>query len=97
MACNVSLVIPHYNEAERLQLMEDGLVEFAKACNGLQVEALLVDDGSRDETLSGLKKTAADFPGKYGVAPEAFSLRAIALEQNSGKGAALQRLVFAFH
>ena len=91
MACHVSLVIPHYNEAERLHLMEDGLVEFAKACNGLQTEALLVDDGSRDETLSGLQKTVEDFPGKHGVAPEAFSLRAIALEQNSGKGAALQR------
>ena len=93
MTCDLSLVIPHYNESGRLHLMEDGIIEFAKATSGkdLTVEVLLIDDGSRDKTLSGLKKIADGFPGRHGMAPEAFSLRAIALEQNSGKGAALQR------
>jgi dolichyl-phosphate beta-glucosyltransferase len=91
MTCQLSLVIPHYNEEGRLNLMEDGLVEFAKATNGLHVEAILIDDGSRDKTLSGLKRIGETFSRKHSVNPVKFNLRTIALKQNSGKGAALQR------
>jgi dolichyl-phosphate beta-glucosyltransferase len=91
MTCHLSLVIPHYNEEDRLSLMEDGLVEFAKAAGDLHVETILVDDGSRDKTLSGLKKIGEDFSRKHNVTPANFNLRTIALKQNSGKGAALQR------
>ena len=61
MTCHLSLVIPHYNEEDRLNLMEEGLVEFVKEIKDLKVEAILVDDGSHDKTLSGLKRIGKDF------------------------------------
>ena len=91
MACHVSLVIPHYNESERLTLMEDGLAEFAKASGDLEVEALLIDDGSTDGTLNGLKAIAQGFAQRHRTDPGRFTVRALGLAQNAGKGAALQR------
>ena len=91
MACHVSLVIPHYNESGRLVLMEDGLAEFAKAAGALDVEVLLIDDGSADGTLDGLKTIAKGFADKHQVGTDRFQVRAVGLARNSGKGAALQR------
>ncbi|MBT3470353.1 MAG: glycosyltransferase [Opitutae bacterium] len=97
MTCHLSLVIPHYNEEDRLNLMEEGLVEFVKEIKNLKVEAILVDDGSHDKTLSGLKRIGKDFSRRHNVAPENFNLRIVALKKNSGKGAALQRGVAEAH
>ncbi len=91
MSCHLSLVIPHYNESGRLTLMEDGLVEFAKAADGLEVETLLIDDGSADDTLAGLKAIAQGFRERHNLKVGRFQVRAVALARNSGKGAALQR------
>ena len=95
MTCHVSLVIPHFNESGRLTLMESGLLEFAKASKDLIIEILLVDDGSSDETLNGLKAIAGEFSSKHQIEVDRFRLRAIGLSRNSGKGAALQRGVAA--
>jgi dolichyl-phosphate beta-glucosyltransferase len=88
---HLSLVIPHYNEGERLHLLEGGLVELAHDSNEINVEALLIDDGSTDHTLEGLKLLQAEFHEKHGVDDERFHLKCIQQVPNSGKGVALQR------
>ncbi len=72
----LSVVIPAYNEFRRLGPTLDRVIEFLGA-RGEPDEIIVVDDGSRDGT--------ADFArGRGGP------VRVIALERNSGKGAAVR-------
>ncbi len=70
-------VVPCYNEAKRLDpaaiatLVSDG-----------STQVLLVDDGSKDETLKLLEQIAADHPGRVEV---------LALSPNAGKAEAVRR------
>ena len=70
-------VIPCFNEAQRL---EPGRVE--ALVSRPDTHALLVDDGSSDETLAVLKGLAYRHPGKVSVLP---------LEKNQGKAEAVRR------
>jgi dolichyl-phosphate beta-glucosyltransferase len=88
---HLSLVIPHFNEDERLHLMESGLVELAHDSRDLRIEALLVDDGSLDYTWEGLKLLEQEFHEKHGIDDTRFHVRSLRQPTNEGKGVALQR------
>lgn len=87
----LSLVIPHYNEADRLHLMEEGLAEMAQASGEYNVEVLLVDDGSKDATWEGIQKIASEFANKHGKPEGGFQIRCLQQLPNGGKGVALQK------
>ena len=74
----VSVVIPCYNEAPRLERWR----EVIKANAVLEWEWLFVNDGSRDNSREVLTGMARDL-GAYGV-------RVVDLPQNRGKGAAVR-------
>lgn len=74
-AC-VILVIPCYNEAERLS--EERVLELL---HDLRVEVLLVDDGSTDATAALLQRIASHAGGR---------VRYLALTENRGKAEAVR-------
>jgi|SRR5271166_436250 len=79
---NLTIVIPAFNEAERLEVGFDRLMGSAKdgAFDPEATEIIVVDDGSTDETASRAWGTFADFP----------LVRVHSLPANSGKGAAVR-------
>jgi len=79
---NLILVIPCYNEERRLPV--DELRRFA--LDGVRVEFLLVNDGSRDGTLPLIESLHAEDPSRFSV---------LDLEQNSGKAEAVRRGILA--
>lgn len=79
---NLILVIPCYNEERRLPV--DELRRFA--LDGVRVELLLVNDGSRDGTLRLLESLRAEDPERFSV---------LDLERNSGKAEAVRRGILA--
>lgn len=74
----VALVVPCYNEARRLAL--DPFVELCGRHR--EVDLVLVDDGSDDETLTLLRTLVEKLPGRATV---------VALARNGGKAAAVRR------
>lgn len=81
----LSLVIPAYEEAPRLPETFRALEAWLAAPPRAPVEVLLVDDGSRDETLRLCRELEAARPGQ---------VRAIAASHR-GKGAAVARGILA--
>lgn len=81
----LSLVIPLYNEAERLHLMVAELQKFENQWSQ-PYEVILVNDGSSDDTLAQLKATYAEQEGKEHV-----TYKIVDVAQNAGKGNALKR------
>ena len=77
----LSLVIPCYNEANRIDLLMRGLDEFKQQWD-TTFEILLVDDGSTDQTMEKVKQHAS-----Y---PLLASYIKILSQSNTGKGGALQ-------
>lgn len=77
MRCDISVVIPAYNEAERLGSTLERAVEYLSRRN-LSYEVLVVDDGSRDRTI----QVAEAFADR--------GVRVIRHERNRGKGAAIK-------
>jgi len=77
MRCDISVVIPAYNEAERLGSTLERAVDYLSR-RGLSYEVLVVDDGSRDQTV----QVAEAFADR--------GVRVIRHEQNRGKGAAIK-------
>ncbi|MEA2561814.1 MAG: dolichyl-phosphate beta-glucosyltransferase [Acidobacteriota bacterium] len=82
MRCDISVVIPAYNEAERLGSTLERTVDYLSQ-RGLSYEVLVVDDGSRDHTV----QVAEAFADR--------GVRVIRHEQNRGKGAAIKTGVLA--
>jgi dolichyl-phosphate beta-glucosyltransferase len=82
MRCDISVVIPAYNEAERLGSTLERTVDYLSRRN-LSYEVLVVDDGSRDRTV----QVAEAFADR--------GVRVIRHEQNRGKGAAVKTGVLA--
>ncbi len=74
----LSVIIPAYNEAERLPTTLDQLVEFLQG-QTYTYEVLIVENGSRDATLA----VAQEYAGRYPF------MRAMHLE-GRGKGLAVQ-------
>ena len=79
----IAIVIPCYNEAQRLSL--DAFIEFVKPTTGIRL--IFVDDGSKDQTISLLCGVAAALPEK---------VDAVMMKKNGGKAEAVrQGLQFA--
>ncbi|HWM95096.1 MAG TPA: dolichyl-phosphate beta-glucosyltransferase [Thermoanaerobaculia bacterium] len=82
MRCDISVIIPAYNEAERLGSTLERAVDYLSR-RGLSYELLVVDDGSRDQTI----QVAEAFAGR--------GVRVIRHERNRGKGAAIRTGILA--
>ena len=78
----LSLVIPAYNEEQRLRPSLEQILAFAVA-QGYPVELLVVDDGSVDRTPDLVREAA-------GVTPPNVSLRLLQHPRNLGKGRAVR-------
>lgn len=76
---NLSLVIPVYNEQENLPLLFEAVYKTMKTLNR-SWEAIFVDDGSRDNSLSILKEHAERDPEH---------IRVISFRRNFGQTAAI--------
>ncbi|MBI4468081.1 MAG: glycosyltransferase family 2 protein [Acidobacteria bacterium] len=76
----LSVVIPAYNEAERLPRYLPGVLDFTGKLGGA-TEILVVDDGSNDGTADYVRSVAALHP----------RVRLISMDSNCGKGAAVRR------
>lgn len=76
----LSVVIPAYNEVERLPRYLPEVVSFSAGLEG-GVEVLVVDDGSTDGTADYVESVAADNP----------MVRLVRQDTNQGKGAAVRR------
>jgi dolichyl-phosphate beta-glucosyltransferase len=75
----LSVVIPAYNEQERLKRFVPGIVEFLRS-KEQPFEIVVVNDGSRDDTASVARELSKKFP----------MVRLIDLAPNRGKGAAVK-------
>ncbi|XP_077984130.1 dolichyl-phosphate beta-glucosyltransferase-like [Glandiceps talaboti] len=88
---NLSIIVPSYNEEERLPVMLDQALEFLEARlkkNGSNTyEIIVVDDGSRDRT----SEVALEYSKKYGTD----KVRVLTLEKNRGKGGAVRVGMFS--
>ncbi len=84
---NVSLVIPAYNEANRIPSTIARIGEYLRS-RGASWEVVIVDDGSRDATSDAARDAArsADLP-----------IRIVRLAENRGKGAAVRAGVAQSH
>ncbi len=80
----ISLVIPMYNEAQRIDKMFDVLVSFSHRWTG-SIQVILVDDGSTDLT----KKKVTDFVNSV-ITSEKMTFEVISYPINEGKGYALK-------
>lgn len=80
----LSLVIPLYNEVDRIGLMSEELKKFGAVWK-LPYEVILVNDGSSDDTLSLLNATYTDAEQDGAV-----TYKVVNVEQNAGKGNALK-------
>lgn len=79
MVDSLSIVIPAYNEAERLPQSLESIRAWMDSA-GVDVEVIVVDDGSRDGTAEVVRRVAAVDP----------RVRLHALPRNCGKGAAVR-------
>jgi dolichyl-phosphate beta-glucosyltransferase len=80
----LSVVLPAYNEGRRLPPTLRRVLEFLHG-SGMRAEVIVVDDGSRDDTVDQVRALAGD-----GV-----PLRLIEHGRNRGKGAAVRTGVLA--
>lgn len=82
---DISIVIPAFNEEKRLPLMLESTYKYLNNyCNrnNFKYEILLVDDGSKDNTIN----VALDISKKYNN-----NIRIIKLPKNKGKGYAVKK------
>merc|ERR1712137_779834 len=83
----LSVVIPAYNEEERISVMLDETIEYLKGRESgdpeFTWEMIIVDDGSKDQTV----RVAQEYVKKHGVD----LIRVNKLRKNVGKGGAVRR------
>jgi len=75
----LSVVIPAYNERERLKRFVPGIVEYLRS-KGQTFEIVVVNDGSKDDTAQVARELSKTFP----------MLRLVDLQPNRGKGGAVK-------
>jgi dolichyl-phosphate beta-glucosyltransferase len=80
MACHLTVVIPAYNEAERIGPYLAEVRAHLDATYPTGYEVLVVDDGSRDDTAPLVSRLAAGWP----------ELQLLRHTTNKGKGAAVR-------
>lgn len=81
---DLTIVVPAYNEGQRIGATLDRIGEYL-AASGSSWEVIVVDDGSRDDTLQVVAQASARHP----------AIRAAPLGENRGKGAAVRSGVMA--
>ena len=75
----ISVIVPCYNEEESINLFYERIIKLAKKMNTVEFEFIFIDDGSKDSTISEIKKLAvSDSRVKY-----------ISFSRNFGKEAAM--------
>jgi dolichyl-phosphate beta-glucosyltransferase len=79
-ALDLSVVVPAYNEAQRLPTTLQILKEYLSSYPG-SYEVLIVNDGSSDETPAIVEKAQSSWP----------QLQLVSMGVNSGKGAAVRK------
>lgn len=79
---DLTVVIPAYNECERLPEMFSSTVAHLSSVPGRTYEIVVVDDGSQDGTAEVALKLALGYPGS--------EVRVVVLEENVGKGGAVR-------
>lgn len=82
---DLTIVVPAYNETERLPIMMASTIEHlaSPAIRSKRTyEILIVDDGSTDDTSSTALQLAAKYPRS--------NIRVVTLEKNIGKGGAVR-------
>lgn len=84
MACFLSIVIPAYNEVNRIRRSLDAVLSFLKSQH-YRAEVIVVDDGSSDETAARV----SEYIGKFQEAGH--GLRVLTNEPNRGKGYSVKR------
>lgn len=82
---SLSLIIPAYNEEERIVPFLLSIAAYCKQHPEDISEVIVVDDGSKDATARVAKESGGNLP----------NMRVISLPQNRGKGAAVQEGVLA--
>jgi len=75
---SISLVVPAYNESRNLPGVIPGMVETLRSLSP-RVEIVIVDDGSRDETVAVIESLSRQYPEVVGIQ----------LSRNFGKEAAI--------
>lgn len=87
----LSVIVPAYNEEERLPMMMDEALEYLeerkKKLKPFTYEVIVVDDGSKDKTT----QTAQSYCNKYG----SDKIRVLTLAKNRGKGGAIRLGMFS--
>ncbi|NXF77175.1 ALG5 glucosyltransferase, partial [Sclerurus mexicanus] len=87
----LSVVVPSYNEEDRLPLMMDEALDYLekrqKRDPSFTYEVIVVNDGSKDQTT----KVAMEYCKKYG----SDKVRVLSLVKNRGKGGAVRMGVFS--
>lgn len=81
MKPNLSIIIPAYNERERIGGTIEKILGYLKREN-LNAELIIVDDGSTDATCAMAKNVCAAFPE--------IATKVVRYEQNQGKGFAVK-------
>ncbi|GLB41629.1 putative glycosyl transferase family 2 [Lyophyllum shimeji] len=79
---DLTIVVPAYNETERLPVMMASTIAHLTSQKGRTFEILIVDDGSTDGTSDTALKLAAEYPK--------CDIRVVTLEKNIGKGGAVR-------
>lgn len=84
---NLSVIFPFYNEEERIDICLNDIKNFYDSKKIKKKEFILVNDGSKDQSLNKIKKFIKKNKNK--------SIKIINLKKNFGKGYALKKGVFA--
>jgi len=74
-APELSIIIPSYNEEQRLPATLSRIAAYTRSSNRA-TEVIVVDDGSRDNTVAAAEKFRSEIP----------SLRVVSNGENRGKG-----------
>ena len=87
----LSVVIPAYNEEKRLNFMLNDTLKSLflkiKSDPDYTCEIILVDDGSKDETIKEYRRIISEFPKNPKI-----DLKLLKLGANSGKGKAVSEV-----
>jgi glycosyltransferase involved in cell wall biosynthesis len=84
MACFLSIVIPAYNEVNRIRRGLDAVLSFLQSQN-YRAEVIVVDDGSSDETAARVSEYIPNFHDA------GHELRVLTNRPNRGKGYSVKR------
>lgn len=92
MSQRIGLVIPSYNESERLPAYIDGFLQQTQYLNaaGLQLNVLIVDDGSRVQDWEKTRQNLEALLKKHQPKEDVLKIEWLRREQNRGKGYSLK-------